>query len=97
MSDDRAAVIALTEFLTKRDSYARTSPIESVVQGKIQALMRELADEVVRETPGLRDMLRERVSATISATLRDDNWLNQKVTGAVAKALIDIATGDDND
>lgn len=90
ISEEQAAR-ALTDFLTTKDRYQGTSPIERVVQRQISKMLYEMAAELVSATPGIGVALRQRVNLAVTRALQDDAWLTSQVTQAVAKVLTERA------
>lgn len=84
---EREAAQELTAFLTKRDNYQRTSALETMVQGQISAMAREIAAAVVAENPGLKEAIRDLVQRVISESMRDDAYLQGVIVKAVSQAL----------
>jgi hypothetical protein len=86
------AASALTQFLVKRGSgYDSTSPIEREVQVQITRMMNTMARDMIDSMPELRDAIGERLRQVIAQALRDDAWLSESITKAVAQALTGLA------
>lgn len=74
---EKDAARELTEFLTKRDQYRRTSYLEERVQVEISTMAREIAAEVVKANPELKE--------TITS-------LTRNVVKAVSQALAQLVS-----
>lgn len=93
MADDASQEIArnLAGFLTSPPRYGGKSPLEEMLQAQITQMTRQIAAEVIEAMPELRDHVRTMVEQTIRRGLTQDQWLNQTVVSAVAKAITDLS------
>lgn len=77
----------LTEFLIRPDRYSHESPLQKLVQKKIEALANEVADSIVSGTPDLLATVQARTTAVVAALIVDEGWLEKATVAAVSKAL----------
>jgi flagellar biosynthesis/type III secretory pathway protein FliH len=78
---------ALTRYLETRDRYSGKSPIETIVEEGITKMAREIAAEVIKENPELRDVIWKKTQQVISQALRNDAYLSRTVVDSVAAGL----------
>jgi predicted transcriptional regulator len=86
MTDSSDAASAVTAYLT-HSRYGGDSPLQQMVQRKIEHLAQEIADEIVSSTPQLREVIEKKTRAVIEMALEDDRELRRGVVKAVAEAL----------
>ena len=80
------AAAAVTAYLT-HSQYGGDSPLQRLIQQRIERLAREVADEIVASTPRLRETLEAKTRNVIARALEDDYELRKSVVTAVAEAL----------
>lgn len=83
----------LAEFLTTVNprGYTNKTPLQERMETEITRMATEIAQEVIANSPQIREVLRGKVTAVIQRVLRDDTWLNSTVTDAVARAISKLA------
>ena len=89
---EKDAARELTEFLTKRDQYRRTSYLEERVQVEISTMAREIAAEVVKANPELKETITSLTRNVIRESLRRDTYLQETVVKAVSQALAQLVS-----
>lgn len=94
MADERSkeqVAAELARFLTTRDRYGGTSPLDTEIAAQITVMTREIAREIIANTPELRGHIQGIVERLVYSALQTDSWLNATIVNAVAKALTDLA------
>ena len=85
----------LAKFLTTdRRGYgydAGKSPLDEMLNAQITQMARQIAAQVIADTPALADHVKGVVERTVKRALANDQWLNQTVVGAVSRAITDLA------
>lgn len=84
---------SLTDFLVKPNSWNSRSPLQGYVEAEITKICATVAGEVVRSHPELVSAIRERTTIAIKQAMRQDGYLNKKVTEAVARQLTEMSLG----
>jgi hypothetical protein len=94
-SEERAvaAMMAhLFEPATDRYGHAeKRSVLEEIARRRISAMAAELADEMIRSQPNLREIMRSRIAALIERVIADDPYVDASLTEAVAAGLRKLA------
>lgn len=92
MPDKEDESARLTQFLTTPSRYGNgKSPIQERVEAAISVMASEIANEVVKENPGLKEAIKNRAKEVVFRALRDDSYLNSTITNAIAKVLTEHA------
>jgi len=92
---ESAAARQLAEFLTQRGQYSSSSYLEDRVRIEIKGMAAAIAREIVESTPELGEIVRRKTREVVAAALREDSWLGERVVEAVAGALRQHVSGDD--
>lgn len=92
-AEEIKAARQLAEFLTTVNprGYTNKTPLQERMETEITRMATEIAQEVIANSPQIREVLRGKVMAVIQRVLRDDTWLNSTVTDAVARAISKLA------
>lgn len=91
--NEKEVAESLTDFLVKprNSNWNSKSPLQEYVESEITKMAGAIAREVVQSHPELVNAIRERTVNAIQQAMREDCYLNRKVTEAVARQLTDLS------